>query len=266
MLAKFFFKTLLTNRSLWGWGVAFMFFWLFMGAYVFGFNSSSHPIAQYSAAIWYALIALISSSTLATSISYSIYYANSSLAYSFRYTKLSPFSYIGNLMGSTSIISGMLGSLMLIFTFGLFSYKSGYFLAPVSPLYAVGISIIAGAFMFLLATILIIVVNNYLGLRNVSFASFLPMILTYLFGFTQLNVSLPVDLIYVSPFTEISDLLFQAYYGHPASVMLSNPAAQSITPYYLIAGLIVWIAALSSVSVLLVKRIKPRSIEEGRQI
>lgn len=266
MLAKFFFKTLMTNKSLWGWGVAFMVFWLFMGAYVFGFRSTSYSISLYNAAVWYALIALISASTLATSISYSIYYANSSLAYSFRYTRLSPSSYIGNLMVSTSIMGGILGALMLVFTFAFFSNKSGYTLAPVSPEYSVVVAIVAGAFMFLLATVLIILVNNYMGLRNISFASFVPTILTYVFGFSQLGLSLPVGLIYASPFTEISDLFFQAYYGNPANLVMSNPSSQIINPYHLIAGLVAWILVLSVVAVLLIKKIRPRSIEEGRQI
>lgn len=266
MLSKFFFKSIMTNRSLWGWGVGFMMFWLFMGAFVFGFNSSTHSIALYNAAVWFGLIALISASTLATSISQTIYYANTSLAYSFRYTRLTPRAYIGNLMGSTSIMGGLMGGILMLFTFIFFSDKSGYTLIPASPVYSIIVALASGAFMFLLATVLIIIVNNYLGLRNNSLASFVPSILTYVFGFSQLGLQLPMWLIYASPFTEMADLFFQSYYGHPAFSVMSDITSKMVDPNYLIAGIVIWIVVLSVLVSYLVRRISPRPIEEGRQV
>lgn len=266
MLFKFFLKTFLGNKSLWGWGVALMVFWIFMGSYVFGFRSSSLSISMYNASVWYAIIALISSSTIATRVSYSIYYANSSLSYAFKYTRLSPGAYVSNLLVSTSVVGGILGSIMLLFTFLFFSSKSGYVLAPFSPFYATGISILSGAFMFLLATMLIIFVNNYMSLRNVSFASFLPTVLTYLFGFSQLGLSLPSYVIYASPFTEISDLLFYSYDGCSANEIMSNISSPHVNSSFLILGLIIWIALFLSINIVLIRRIKPKSIEEARQI
>jgi hypothetical protein len=44
MLFKYYLRTLFTNRPLWAWGVGFTVFWLFMGAFVFGFNMTAKQV------------------------------------------------------------------------------------------------------------------------------------------------------------------------------------------------------------------------------
>ena len=268
MIGKYFLKSMLKNPNLWGWGVLFMLFWIFMGAFVFTSNFPNHEIYfKLNAAIWFGLIGLISASTLSTSISYSIYYGNSSLVYAFRFTTLKPSGYISGFMLSTGIIGGVLSGIMLTMTFVLFSYTSGYLLTPSFPYISILAGIAAGVFMFLLASIIIVVFNNYLGLRNVSFASFIPMILTYLFGFTQFNVGLPSYIIYGSPFTDISDIFVWSYYGHRVPLTL-EPLNNGIhiNPEIQMVILTIWILILMACSFLLIRRIKPKSIEEGRQV
>ena len=269
MISKYFLKSMLKNPNLWGWGVLFMLFWIFMGAFVFTSGFPHQEIYfKLNASLWFGLISLISASTIATSISYSIYYGNSSLAYAFRFTTLKPSSYISSFMLSTAIIGGALSGIMLGMTFVMFSYKSGYLLVPVFPYISVIAGIAAGAFMFLLASIIIIIFNNYLGLRNVSFASFIPMILTYLFGFTQFNVGLPSYIIYGSPFTDISDIFVWSYFGHPIPLNMLKPigSGNQINPEIQLLILAMWIIILMVCSFLLIRRIEPKSIEEGRQI
>ncbi len=269
MISKYFLKSLLKNKNIWGWGILFMLFWIFMGAFVFGTNFPDQKIYfVYNASIWFGLLGLVSTSTMATSVAYSIYYGNSSLAYGFRFTTLKPSGYITSFAISTSIIGGMLSAFMLLFTFLLFSYKSGFMLIPAFPYISIIIGFASGAFMFLLASIIIVIVNNYLGLRNVSFATFIPMILTYLFGFAQINAGLPSYVVYGSPFTDISDLFIWSYYGkeipHNLSGSLQNGGQISLTVQVIM--LILWIIILSILSFMLIKRIKPKSIEEGRQV
>lgn len=266
MLARYFLKSMVTNKSLWGWGVAFMMFWLVMGAYVFGFRSNTHSIALYNAAVWYSIISLVSASTLATTVAYSTYYGNSALSYAFRFTSLKPSRYIGAFLAGSSAMGILMGGLIMIFTFLFFSNKSGFILTPVFPIQDLVISFLASVFMYLLATVLVITVNNYLGLRNISFVSFVPLLLTYLFGFAQLGVSLPQFLIYASPFTEISDLFFRFYYGHDPVVLLSNPGSGHINSWILLAGIFLWIGILFILAAFLMRRIKSVPIEEARQV
>ena len=269
MISTYFLKSMLKNKNIWGWGLFFMLFWIFMGAFVFGTNFPDQKIYfQYDASIWFGLLGLISTSTMATSVAYSIYYGNSSLAYGFRFTTLKPSRYISSFAISTSIIGGMLSGFMLLFTFLLFSYRSGFLLTPTFPYMSIIIGFASGAFMFLLASIIIVIVNNYLGLRNVSFASFIPMILTYLFGFTQINTSLPPFIVYGSPFTDISDLLIWSYYGREIPVNLSGSLQNGgqINLVVQVIMLVLWIIILSILSFMLIRKIKPKSIEEGRQV
>ncbi|MCL5787518.1 MAG: hypothetical protein M1581_02750 [Candidatus Thermoplasmatota archaeon] len=269
MIGKYFIKSMLKNRNLWGWGVLFMLFWLFMGAFVFTSGFPKQEVYyKLNAAIWFGLIGLISASTLATSISQSIYYGNSSLAYAFRFTTLKPSGYISSFMLSAAIIGGVFSGIMLTVTYAIFSYNTGYMLIPKFPYVSVITGFAAGAFMFLLASIIIIVFNNYLGLRNVTFASFIPMILTYLFGFTQFNTVLPAYIIYGSPFTDISDILVWSYYGHRVPLNTLEPIGTGgyINPEIQAMILVIWILILAFSSFLLIKKIKPRSIEEGRQV
>lgn len=266
MITKYFIKNIITNKSLWAWGVFFSVFWLFMGAFVFGFELSSKSVSLYTAAIWYAIIALISTSTISTTVAFSVYYASSSLSYVFRFTELKPYKYVMNFIFAAIITGLIMGTFIMVFTSLFFGLKSGYRLIPVFPLEALSIYLLSSIFMFLLALILIIIINNYFSLKNISFVSFIPMILTFIFAFTQLSISLPKYLIYLSPFTEISNLLFYLFYGHDSVMVFNNPFSGTINPHLLIIFLSAWIIVLLICGIILIRKIKPVNIEEGRQI
>ncbi|MEM0157523.1 MAG: hypothetical protein QXN26_05620 [Thermoplasmataceae archaeon] len=266
MLARPFMKSLLSNRALWGWGIGFMAFWLFMGAYVFGFRSTSRSDVLGDTSLWFSLIGLIAGSIVATTVSYSVYYANASLAYSFRYTRLKPYSYIADLMISTSITGAIVGAFIVVFTAVIFSSKAGYMVTPALPVEAIAIFFLMGLFMFLLSVDLVVFMNNYAGLKNISFVVFIPQILSYIFGFSELGVPLPSYVVYASPFSDIPRLLFQTYFGSPSFLNIQTGTGGSMNPYLLLSGLLSWIVILFILALILVRRIKPRSIEEGRQI
>ncbi len=260
-------RSLLTNKSLWGWGVLFMGFWLVLGAYIF---VQSGEIATAQAALaytadWYGIIALFSLSSLSTSIAYSIYYASPALAYCFRYTKLRPITYLLNLLGSSSFLGVFLSLIMLGGTYALYSTRFGFNLKPSDIPAAVIFSALSGAFMLALSSFLVLVVNNYLGLRNVSFVSFVPLLLSYVFGFGQLFTSLPTVLLYSSPMTAMIDLLYHFYSGYAPTVVLTNPSSAALDWRLMAASLTAWTLVLLLTSGFLLGRIRPRSIEEARQ-
>lgn len=268
MLFTHYSKALLTNRALWGWGVAFMVFWLVIGGFV---ESTGLPKGDQAAALsytasWYGLINLFSLSSLAISIAYSLMYSTHSLAYSFRFTKLKPSSYLINVVASSLIMGVVLSIIMLLSTYAIFSYKLGGAVAPVNPTATVPVAALAGVFMYALATLLVLILINSLGLKNQSFVSFIPLMLGYVFGFMQLFVSLPSLVIYASPFSAIQDLLYHAYSGQPIPKVLSNPTSTALSPAYLAISLAAWTLVLLLVDSALLRRIKPRSVEEARQI
>ena len=264
-------KAMLLNRTLWFWGVAFMFFWLVMGAFVFNSGSSfSHAGAVDYTASWYGIIALFSLSTLATTITFSLSYSTSALAYGFRFTRLRPRDYLLSVLAGSGVLGIFLSVIMAVASVGVFSLHFGFALVPANLLALLGISAVAGTFMLVLAMSLMLTVVNYLGLRNTNFVGFLPLLLAYGFGIAQVNVSLPPWLEYASPYTDISSLFYQAFAGSAYPVDLSQAiltgSSASLQWPYLLLSLFVWILVLSAISTVLLRRIRPRSVEEGRRI
>jgi hypothetical protein len=261
-------KALLRNKSLWGWGVLFMFFWLFLGAFV---ESNSLPknallTLSPSTSSWYSVISMFSLSTLGISISFSLIYATHSLAYSFRYTKLRPMTYLTNLGAASGIVGVTLGVIMLLSTYALFSYKFGVNLAPANPVLAVIVAAVTGVFMYALGMFLVLLLINFLGLKNESFVSFVPLILAYGFGFTQLYAKLPASLLYASPYNAIQGLMFHAYSGQPIPQEFTASNGLTLEPLTLGVSLVAWIALLILLDSVMLRRIKPREIEEARQV
>ncbi|MDG6991435.1 MAG: hypothetical protein JRM99_08490 [Nitrososphaerota archaeon] len=266
-LLKDYTKGILSNRNLWFWGVAFMLFWLVLGAFEFSqaVPRSGDALLSFTSS-WYGVIALYSLSSLAISIAYTIYYASSALAYGFRYTRLTPASYIGTLMGSSSALGVVLSAIMLVATYGLFSWRFGTALVPSDPLGAVAVSAMGGVFMMGFAMLLVLVVVNYVGLRSINLVTFVPLILAFGLGYSQLLSSMPQWLLYSSPYNAIQSLLYLAYSGTPAPVEFTNPTAATLDWPYLVVSLVAWIAALLLADSVLLRRLRPRQVEEGRQI
>ncbi|MCL5988377.1 MAG: hypothetical protein M1414_05705 [Candidatus Thermoplasmatota archaeon] len=266
MIARYFISSLLKDKTLWGWGVGFMFMWLYLGAFVFGSNATSQQGWLIDASSWFSIIGLISGSLVATTISYSIYYSTSSLAYGFRYTKLKPGSYVFNLTAGASLVSAIIGCFIILFTIVLFSESSGYSIIPAMPVQALLLFFLTGIFMFLFSLITVILVNNYLGMRSSSFANFLPQLLSYIFGFSEFGSPLPPDVVYASPFSDIPRLMYMTFSGKESYLNMSDLSGPVINSYILFASLLIWISVMFVMAMALIRRIKAKSIEEGRHV
>ncbi len=129
MMFRYMLKSILLNKSLWGWGVAFMLFWLVMGAFVFSSSVPAQMALSYTSS-YYGVISLYSFSAIAITISYTLFYGSYALAYSFKYTKLSPFGYFTSLLVASSVMATIMGAIMLFSTYALFSWKFGLSLLP----------------------------------------------------------------------------------------------------------------------------------------
>ncbi|HLI45674.1 MAG TPA: hypothetical protein VKU94_00595 [Geobacterales bacterium] len=270
MLFSYFTKSLLRIKALWGWGVLFMVFYLVLGALVFGNELPKNlPVYAYVSytSSWYALINLYTLSSLAISISNSIMFATYSLSYCFRFTRLKPMSYLLNFVLSSIIVGLTMSSAIMISTYGLFSYQFNMNLAPANLLFIAGTLVLSSIFMFAFSTLLVLLLINYLGLRNQSFISFIPLLLGFGFGFGQLYLSLPTLLLYASPFTAAIGLLYHGYSGLSVPVTLAIGLDNgSLDVNYLIISLASWAAILLLIDSYFLSRIKPRMIEEMRQI
>jgi hypothetical protein len=260
-------RAVLRNPNLLFWGIAFMAFWFVLGAYVFsvGLPLNRPSEVAYTSA-WYAIIALFSLTIVAMSIATSLTYGTEALAYSFRYTRLTPTSYALSLMASAAVVGLLFSFVMAGLVSGLFSAHFGTDIWPANLAGLVGVSILSGAFMMGLGAALVLVVVNYIGLRSMNFIEFVPLVLSYIFGFAQLYVALPSIVLYLSPWNDMESLLYQAYRGMPATVTLTASGSPALDWPLCVAALAGWVVVLVGVSSLLLGRIRSVSVQEGRQI
>jgi hypothetical protein len=267
MLTRFYAKSLLTNRSLWFWGVAFGIFWLVIGAFLEsgGLSLTGIGLADYAGG-WFVIIVLLSLSFLAGVISLSLTYGSYALAYSFRYTRLTPGGYFVSVLIASGLLGFCLSFLMLGGTVALFGLRFDSAVVPSNLPGLIATSLAAGVFYMALATTLMLLVINYLGLKNTSFVNYLPLLFSYAFGLGQVYARLPNGLLYASPFNDITSLLYQGFTGAATPAEISGAYTAVLDWPLLAASLAAWTVALSVLAALLLRRIRPRQLEEGRQV
>ena len=120
--------------------------------------------------------------------------------------------------------------------------------------------------MFSISGCMTVIVNNFFTLKNINFLSLFTTILSYIFGFSQISVALPVWMIYGNPFSEIVDLLYFSYSGADPHQVLTNSSSPFLSLTYLSAGLILWIGFLCVIFISLIPGLRPVPVEEARQI
>jgi hypothetical protein len=266
-LFKSYIKGILQNRGLWLWGIVFMLFWIVVGAFELSQNIPNTLEAQtLTTSSWFGLISMFSLSSIAISIAYTVFHASSSLAYSFKYTKLTPKQYIATLVGSSSIVGLTLSALTLAVTYALFSIHFNASIAPSNPLGAIAVAALAGVFVMAFAVMLVLIAVNYVGLRSVTLLTFIPMMLAFALGDTQMYSTMPVEVIYASPYNSISSLLYAAYSGQNVYAQFYNAQTPMLQWPIMLASIVIWIVVLVAVDAYLLRKIKPKKAEEGRQI
>lgn len=266
-LTRYYVKGVFGNRHIWIWGIALAFFWLLMGAFVLSQNIPNTAQAMNEVtSSWFGIIALFSFSSIAVSMAYTIYYASSSLQYSFKYTKLTPRLLVSTLVGSSSLLGMVLSSIVMTATFVFFSYHFNTMLAPGNVVGCIVVAALAGMFMMAFAIMLVLIALNYLGARSINLIMLVPMLLAFWLGTLQVDASMPVAAIYISPYNAIQSLLYSAYSGSSVYAQVYNPATPVLDWSLLIASVVTWIIVLIVIDIYLLRRVKPRSIEEARQI
>jgi hypothetical protein len=144
--------------------------------------SVTNSSAVYYTASWYGIIALLATSSFATSIAMMIYYQSSGLSYFTRFSKLTPKYYLFSLYFTMLITTTVVSVIMGLGVVSLFSYHFGETIAPKNWGLFFLDAILSGVFYLPLSLFLeeLTVVTS----RKLSNAiSFIPIILAYLFGF-----------------------------------------------------------------------------------
>ncbi|WP_236752647.1 hypothetical protein [Acidianus sp. HS-5] len=254
-------KRLLLNPYAIGWGIAFMYFWIAMGAFI---ESSSVPKSRavYYTAGWYGVIVLLSTSTFATSIAIMIYYQSGGLSFLTRFSKLTPKYYLLSLYFVMIVTTIIVSALMAVGVISFFSYHFGETIEPKNWGLFILDMILSGIFYLPLALLLeeLTVVTS----RKLSSAiSFIPLVFAYLFGFSYLNINLG-NVVYYSPFISIQVIGMQSFFSKPIPLNYSDVHGPTLNVDYSIISVVVWSIVLSVASMLLFRRLYYKSLEEGR--
>ncbi|BBD73179.1 hypothetical protein HS1genome_1568 [Sulfodiicoccus acidiphilus] len=267
-------RTFLTNKYIWGWGVAFAVFWEVMGAYVFSSQVPDQKLpAIYYGGAWAGELVLNSLSAVSISTTFMLTYQTGALPHLFRFSKMSSAHYTAGVYAGTLAV----GSSAQAITLGLlsltFSDKFDLPVYPVDPSALVGVVVLTAVFMTSLSFVLqVLVARASRKLSNLT--SFVPLILTYGFSFSYLYLKLG-ELTYLSPFTALEALLVRSYVGTQVplnfALILDNYSSTGrldvvtpLSPTLAVLSALGWTAVLTLVGTLGARNLYYKPLEEGR--
>jgi hypothetical protein len=252
---RFYLRSILSNGYLWFWAVAFMAFWLFMGAYVYGARitiedfSKQFPegtprtiideawskfILHYTAG-WYGIIALFSMSAVTIGLVQYIFYSTIPIRYLTKYSKATTTKfYTGfTLAAITGIVVFII--VLLVTTILLYSYRFygaephtnrglpvpvfKNLIVPENPIGVLATTIAGGVLMYFISSTVALFVVVLRKPRALGLASFLPYVLS--FGLGMAGLIATGGSIHFSPFNII--LLLNYHYYANATLVLNEP-------------------------------------------
>jgi hypothetical protein len=257
------------------WGVAFTYFWIFMGAFVMSANVPKVAAVYYTAA-WFGTVLLLSSSSYAESMSYMLSFQTGSLPYLMRFSKLTPRYYLASLYVASLLVTLAVTAVTTPGVILLFSYHFGEVITPASWGLAILSAALAGAF-YMPFVLLVEELTLMLSPKVQTAIPFVPLMLAYLSAFTYVNLKVGYA-VYLDPFMAIDALAIQSF----LTTRIPLNFASLTTPEYFLSGgtkqepifdpvlavasVLTWIALLSLASMTLFRRLYYRSPEEARYL
>lgn len=273
-LLKYYLKAEFSNPHFLFWSIAFMVFWLIMGAYVMSKGIFEHAPAEMLSDViraytssWYSLTTLFSLSSMAVGLTFNAFYSTAALPYMLRFSNLSSRSYHIQVTLGSSALALIIALLMKALTYSIYSHRFQMNLQPARPEVAIGVSVLAGVFFYLFTTLIAYVIIILRVVKSVSFISFAPLLLGFLFGFGHLHGALSVEILYISPYTAMSTLLTHSYSGKPVpNRLMGGPDVKELDLMLMPISLIAWIFALGILDIYLARKVKEVPIAELRVI
>ncbi len=263
MFFRYTLKSLFRNKTIWFWGIIYVVIWLLMGVFLWSSSIDIKYIKEY-AGIWFAVDSIFSISAIAVSLSYGIYFASTSLAYLFRNSSLKPKKFYFDNLISVGIFFIIIGTFLELRETILFKIKYGIIIFPSNFPLSILLFFVSGLIFYSFSIILVILINNYVGLKNISFVSFIPMILGMVLGYSALYVKIPDSLLYTNFYTPTLYLYVYSYVLKTPWIVLSNPFSGNVNLDLCIISLIGWLAMLIIISIYLLTKIRASNIEEVR--
>lgn len=268
-------KALVTNPSLIFWAVIWIAIWVSVWVYVYGVDMPAEYVKIYQSLTYSSLYVLMISSA-AVGITYSLIYSSRAVRYVTKYTKLSPARYhLENALASLAMLS-IYTAIYLAMVTGFFYSRYGLAIPPEKPFEFVGIALLCSLFMYLFSFFLhlLVIISRAPRLVN-QLVSFTPVIFGLLLG-TLIPLYTDIKwLAIVSPFNAAVALTYYSYSGETLStgnyvLYLANrfsgraPGLGAAEPLLALAMISIWIAILSLLNLILLRKVRGISIEELR--
>ena len=265
---KYYIKSELRSRYLWGWSIGFMVFWLVLGALTISDTTMAAPtiIKKAYVAGWYATVTIVGLGSAAVGLSYEFIYSSISARYLTKYSSLTPQKLYGGLLTGFIIVCSVISALLLLVTDAIFSWKLGLNATP-SNIAGVFIATIAtGIMLYSFSATAIFLSITLRKAKATYFAAYLPLMLALGLGLLQVNINLGW-LIVGFPFNAAQSLLFSYYMGLPPHLSaLARPSGPIVPFHYLWLSLLAWTAILSISAIAFLRLQKGVGVEEIRMI
>jgi len=259
----------ITNKYNIFWGVLYSAFWILLSAFVFSIQlpkGSSPQVYLYFSGGWFSFIAVYLPTAISVGVLTTMVYQTGSIPYLIRFGKLSASRYIISNYLAMLIPSIVFSLISLVLTIIAYFMKYNIILMP----YNIGLVflsiILTSLFVISLDFLLYTIMAKFLGFKQANFISFLPMMLMFALFFSNLYISFPKALLYISPINACLDLTLYSYSGQEPSTTLAFPGSETVSPLLDAISITAWIVILTAISMPLVSRIYYRPEEEIRQM
>ncbi|BCU69633.1 hypothetical protein [Stygiolobus caldivivus] len=259
-LALIFVKRLLINPYAIGFGIAFTYFFIAMGAFILSSNYEYSPV--YYTASWYGTVVLMSTSMFASSIGMMISYHSGGLSFLTRFSRLTPKYYLLSLYLTVTLTLLIVSVLMSVGVISLFSYRFGELILPKDWGLSFFDVVLSG--MFYVPLVLLLEEATVVTSRKLSRAvAFIPYFLAIMFGFFYSN-SDSTNMAYYNPFVVIELLAEQSFSTKPIPLNYNDLHGPTLNIGYSIASVLIWSLLLSLASIAMLRRLYYKPLEEGR--
>ena len=269
-------KSLLKNKHLIFWSIVFVDFWVVLWFFVFSRGSLPSNMVIYNEAAAFAYLGIISIASLAVSFTYAFGFQATALRYLTRFTRLTPGKY---LLEDTvaSLVTYALVIAILYISVSVCTYLK-YHVVP-SP------ANVPGLIVCLLACgVLLHVMSIFLALlcfaigapRSINYVSAIPLMVGFIaYGTCFAGYGPATEAVaYANPFNVMAYLILYYFTGKVPPVasyfeyvfstyLMHKTVSVPLVDLRLAAiSLIVWIVALSLISLFLVRKIRALSVYE----
>ncbi len=268
LFLKYYLKSELRSKYLWGWSIAFMVFWLILGVAAISqkaaFFSTLEAKLSYAAS-WYSTVVIVGLGSAAVGLSYEFVYSSIAARYLTKYSRLTSSKLYAGLLVGFIIVCIIVAAILFTITYLLYSWRLGANLLPANPPGLIAATIATGIMLYTFAATIMYAMIALRKTGMMYFAAYLPMILALGLGITQVYVNLGWVIV-ASPFNAAETLLYCYYSGVEPRLasFIHYESGQVISPILLWCSLLAWTAGLSLLAILFLRLQKGVGVEELR--